>query len=252
MAVVLILPVIDLLQGQVVAARAGRRSTYQPLQSPLANDARPKSIAAAYASQLKLDQVYVADLDAIHGAAPAWAIYEQIAAQGLQLWIDAGAGLPASVAALAARSGAGQPFQPIVGLETLASRQALHEILHAVERQRVVVSLDLRHGRPWTKVETWRRGRSIEVAKDLLDMGVERMILLDVSRVGRGAGVGTRKLLREIRRRNKVVELYCGGGIQSIEQVRQLRQEGCDGVLIGTMLHTGKLNAATLREMERL
>ena len=82
-----IIPVIDLLAGQVVRGIAGRRHEYRPIQSSLAPDPAPRAVARAYVEQLGVDHVYVADLDAIGGAEPAWDRYAQIADSGLRLWV---------------------------------------------------------------------------------------------------------------------------------------------------------------------
>ncbi len=246
-----VLPVMDLKQGLVVAGRAGQRATYQPLQSVLAADARPATVAAAYVQQLALQQVYVADLDAIGGAEPDGNSYARIAEQDLQLWIDAGTATPEQASALACWSQGALPVQVIVGLEVLSSRSSLRGILQVVEPRRTVVSLDLLDGRPWTRVDAWQGRAPQEVARDLLSLGVRRMILLDVARVGTGSGTGTLELLREVRALDAQLQLICGGGICSLEQIDELGQAGCDGVLLGSALHSGLIGAPELRRVEQ-
>lgn len=247
----LVLPVMDLQRGVVVAGQAGQRATYQPLRSVLASDARPATVAAVYARQLGLRQVYVADLDAIAGAAPDWTSYGQIAAQGLLLWIDAGTATSDRAAALAGAADVPQPAQIIVGLEVLTSRRSLRGIMQAIDPQRMVVSLDLFRGRPWTQVASWQDRRPREVARDLLRLGVRRLILLDVARVGTGTGSGTVDLVREVRELDEHVQLICGGGIHSREQIAELRRAGCNGVLLGTSLHCGLIGEPDLRRLEQ-
>ncbi|MCA9270670.1 MAG: hypothetical protein KDA41_19445, partial [Planctomycetales bacterium] len=87
-----ILPVIDLLGGQVVRGVAGRREEYRPIVSRIAAGSAPTQVAAALAQRFGFRDAYVADLDAIAGAEPAWEDYQAIADAGLQLWVDAGAG----------------------------------------------------------------------------------------------------------------------------------------------------------------
>ena len=59
-----IIPVIDLKGGQVVRGVAGRRGEYRAVQSRMVQDARPKTVARAFATQFGFRQGYVADLDA--------------------------------------------------------------------------------------------------------------------------------------------------------------------------------------------
>ena len=66
-----ILPVIDLKGGLVVRGVAGRRQEYRPVVSRLTPSSRPIDVAGAFRDHLGLDHLYLADLDAIAGAAPA-------------------------------------------------------------------------------------------------------------------------------------------------------------------------------------
>src|SRR4051812_6341099 len=81
--------VIDLLGGVVVHAIAGQRHTYRPLVSPLCRGADPIEVAGALVS-LGLHELYVADLDAITGAEPAWDILARLRQLDVCLWVDAG------------------------------------------------------------------------------------------------------------------------------------------------------------------
>ena len=98
-----ILPVIDLQRGTVVRGVAGERENYKPIQSTLTAGASPAEIATALHDTLGFRDVYVADLDAIEGASPAWVDYEAIASTGLGLWIDAGASEWSIAEAIASR-----------------------------------------------------------------------------------------------------------------------------------------------------
>jgi phosphoribosylformimino-5-aminoimidazole carboxamide ribotide isomerase len=218
----------------------------------LTDDTRPEKVAAAYAQSLQLQQVYLADLDAIAGAEPDWDTYRQIGQHDLRLWIDAGVAHRKRAAAFGVWTGTRLPVELIVGLESLASAGVLREILSDLGPQRVVVSLDLMRGRTWTRVQDWQVRSPTEVARHLLELGVRRLILLDVTRVGTGTGTGTVELLRQIRSIDTDVQLICGGGLSSLEQIEELAGEGCSGVLLGSALHTGCLGMKELRWVQRL
>src|SRR5256885_1731523 len=114
--------------GQVVRGVGGRRHEYRPIQSILAPDARPESIARALVP-LGLREAYVADLDAIAGAAPAIFIYESLARCGLRLLVDAGLADVARTRELAQLTVAGQPLAGIIaGLESLTRWELLAEM----------------------------------------------------------------------------------------------------------------------------
>jgi phosphoribosylformimino-5-aminoimidazole carboxamide ribotide isomerase len=182
----------------------------------------------------------------------SWDTYAAIGQHGLQLWLDAAVTDPARVMALTSWTGAGSPVQPILGLETLRSVDLLAEVLQAVGPQRLVVSLDMITGRVWTHVPQWQDAQPLAVATELLRIGVQRLILLDVSRVGSGGGTGTAELLRDLREIDAGVQILCGGGIARWDQIETLGRAGCHGVLIATAFHTGQLDASDVRRAERI
>src|SRR5438046_4078339 len=85
-----IIPVLDLKGGVVVRGVAGRREEYRPIVSRLVASAAPIAVARAFRDRLGLTELYLADLDAIAGASPAWTTYKEIQAIGCQVWVDAG------------------------------------------------------------------------------------------------------------------------------------------------------------------
>ena len=62
-----IIPVIDLMHGQVVHARMGQRQHYQPIQSLLCSSSAPIDVVSALLELYPFERMYIADLDAITG-----------------------------------------------------------------------------------------------------------------------------------------------------------------------------------------
>ena len=60
-----VIPVIDLLHGQVVRARSGDRASYRPLELPLSRTSDPIDVVRGRWSVYPFPTLYVADLDAI-------------------------------------------------------------------------------------------------------------------------------------------------------------------------------------------
>ncbi|MEY4928295.1 MAG: hypothetical protein RL279_34, partial [Pseudomonadota bacterium] len=91
-----VIPVIDLLNGEVVHAKKGLRQTYQRMQSPLCPSSDPLTVVAALLAIHPFKQLYIADLNAIqklpNKASSNFASIAQIrlAYPGLELWLDAG------------------------------------------------------------------------------------------------------------------------------------------------------------------
>lgn len=245
----LILPVLDLKNGVVVRGVAGRRDEYRPIESRLAADARPATVARAFVEQLGLREGYLADLDAIAGAAPAWSAFRAAMQAGLRLWVDAGVREATRAAELATFSIEGAPLARVIaGLESLDSPAKLTEIVSVVGVERIVFSLDLKHGAPLLSesAQGWSVSAPLAVAATAADCGVRAMIVLDLARVGVGSGAGTEDLCREISRKWPHIELIGGGGVRALADLRSLQAAGCRGALVASALHDGRLSAADL------
>ena len=75
-----VIPVLDIKDGLVVRGIGGRRDEYRPIASKLTASCQPVDVARAFRDLLGLEEIYLADLDAIAGARPAWDIYREIQA----------------------------------------------------------------------------------------------------------------------------------------------------------------------------
>src|SRR5262249_62062346 len=87
-----VLPVMDLLTGQVVRGVAGRRWEYRPIESGIVKSTEPRAVARAFREYFGLNELYVADLDAIAGRPLDQAALVDLLDDGFQLWVDAGVG----------------------------------------------------------------------------------------------------------------------------------------------------------------
>jgi phosphoribosylformimino-5-aminoimidazole carboxamide ribotide isomerase len=236
-----LIPVIDLMGGLVVRAVGGRRHEYRPIQSMLVNSAEPQAVARAFIEQFGPKRLYVADLDAIGGAAPAWVIYRQLRSFGVPLWIDAGVRNVADAVALAD----GGVDGVVCGLETVPGPDELKLIVNALSSQRVVLSLDLKAGQLLC-ADAWQSSDPVSVAGQVVDLGISRLIVLDLARVGEGAGTGTEELCRRIAAKLPDVALYAGGGIRSLADLERLKSCGVRGALVASALHTSAIYAGTI------
>jgi phosphoribosylformimino-5-aminoimidazole carboxamide ribotide isomerase len=236
-----VVPVIDLMHGQVVRGVGGRRDEYRPIASVLSVDAQPINVARGL-SQAGFRETYVADLDAILGAAPAWSTYAQLMRAGLELWVDAGLTSMEQASRIADFQVDGRPLAAIVaGLETLASPQCLAEMLAIVGAARLIFSLDLRAGEPLSGSIAWKNLTPQQIANLALRLGVRRMIVLDLARVGMGQGVGTEPICRELRCLDPHLQIIAGGGVRSPADLRSLASAGVDAALVASALHDGRL-----------
>ena len=244
-----IIGVIDLLGGRAVHARAGRREGYQPVRTAAGApiDGDPVTLARTYVA-VGLTELYVADLDAIQGRAPQDAQVTTIAALGTPFWLDAGVS-SADRARDALDLGA---TRLVVGLETLTSFESLKEICEAVGGDRVAFSLDLRNGEPIVASDRIPSGESAPlVAARAANAGASVVIVIDLARVGTSAGLDL-ELIARVREAVPGLTLLAGGGARGQEDLAQLADCGCDGALVATAIHDGRIGAAEVTTARRL
>jgi phosphoribosylformimino-5-aminoimidazole carboxamide ribotide isomerase len=225
------------MHGQVVRGVAGRRAEYRPIVSTLTTSADPVDVARALRDHFGTGELYLADLDAIGGAEPAERIYDSLHNRGFHLWVDAGVRSAADVSAVAAMS----VGSVVVGLETVHGPDVLAEAVRRIGRQRVVFSLDLRDGQPLTDPVPWGADNSWGIAARVMGAGIRRLLVLDLARVGVGAGVGTEEFCARLRQAYPQLQIAAGGGIRGDEDVRRLYVRGVDYVLVASAMHDGRL-----------
>ncbi len=63
----ILIPVIDLMHGQVVRAVRGDRQSYRPIVSTLCEGSDPVVVARALCAHCDSNRLYAADLDALTG-----------------------------------------------------------------------------------------------------------------------------------------------------------------------------------------
>ena len=223
-----VIGVLDIAGGCAVHARAGERAAYRPVTSPLipaAGDA--VALAHAYRDDLGIEELYVADLDAIQRKPVQWQTLEQLVTLDVVLMVDAGVTSATCARELVDRG----VSRVIVGLETLASFDALAAIVDKIGPGRVVFSLDLRHGAP---IST-HGAEPMAFVERALAVRVASVIVLDVARVGTGHGADC-ELLAQLRQRFANIELLAGGGVRGPADLEELAGCGCDGALVATAL----------------
>jgi len=242
-----VIPVVDLMRGQVVRGVAGRREEYRPIESVLCDDPSPAAVGDAF-RRLGFSEAYIADLDAIGGAEPDWRAYEALIECGLRLLVDAGAGTRQRAEALARFDDTGRQLAAVVvGLESIADHAELAVAIEAVTPDRLIFSLDLRAGVPITRVLHWRQLPAEAIAAKVIELGVRRMIVLDLARVGVNEGIGTAGVCRRLREAHPDLQIISGGGVRSADDLQLLAQAGCDAALVASALHDGRLRQEELR-----
>jgi phosphoribosylformimino-5-aminoimidazole carboxamide ribotide isomerase len=236
-----ILPVLDVMNGEVVRGVGGRRLEYRPIVSRLTPSSRPLDVVRAIRSHFGWDEFYLADLDAILGDEPSWTIYTALRAESFRLWVDSGVRGMRQACQLAEAG----IESIVVGLETVTGPAELAAMAQAFG-ERLVFSLDLRHGEPLGERDAWEGEDARSIATQAVRLGVRRLLVLDLARVGLGGGTGTRELCARLCADFPHVEVSTGGGVRNRGDLEELRDGGVRVALVASALHDGRLAPADL------
>jgi phosphoribosylformimino-5-aminoimidazole carboxamide ribotide isomerase len=244
----LIVGVIDVLDGRAVHARGGHRDQYQAIRSVAGmaiSGGDPVQLARAYIDRLGVQQLYVADLDAIGGRRLQDALVARVVGLGAPVWLDAGVSSAEHARQLAGLNVA----RVIVGLETLTSWTALDDICTAIDGARVGFSLDLREGAPVISGDIPRDDPPLAIAARAAGRGVGTIVVIDLARVGSSTGVD-RALIQGVRAAAPGVTLAAGGGIRGVEDLEVLADLGCEAALVASALHDGRIRAGDVAALQ--
>lgn len=239
-----IIPVLDLMQGQVVQGIRGERERYRPIQSVLTPKTDPLSVAQALEKETNCRQFYIADLDALRGQGHQGDIIRGLAAElGTDLWVDAGIN-DATGALKILTAGA----KVIACSEAIPNLAALGTIKKALPQEDVLFSIDIAKGRVLSRCASLRGLDPLEALELLAQQGWSRFILLTLDRVGTGGGPDWR-LLEAASHRFGHLSLIAGGGVRKPDDIRPMAGLGLNGVLVSTALHRGWITGRDLRSV---
>ena len=205
--------VIDLKDGTAVHAVRGERERYRPIGDPL-----------SLARRFGLDELYVADLDAISGGGVQNETIASLARMA-RVMVDAGVSEPERAHALRDLG-----VRVVVGTETLTDADALDRLPGAV------LSVDLRDGRTLSRDPQLAGLPALDAVARLA--GPREVIVLDLARVGTGMGPDV-DTIAELHAAFPDLELLAGGGVRDRADLRALAEAGAAGALVATALHRG-------------
>jgi HisA/HisF family protein len=221
-----LIPVIDLMHGQVVHAQRGLRDQYRPIQSSLCTSSDPIAIVRGLLDLFPFDTIYIADLDAILQGRPHHVVLRALCAAfpNIVWWLDAGFTDIPSIDPSNAKK-----IRPVCGTETF-------RFDHGSLPDGSILSLDHGADGPLGDAEWFTQARSWP----------SDLIAMTLSRVGAQAGPDL-DLLRRLQARRPDVAIHAAGGVRTLEDLASAAQAGAKGALLATALHNGAISAAQLR-----
>ncbi|MDY0748821.1 HisA/HisF-related TIM barrel protein [Paucibacter sp. R3-3] len=227
-----LVPVIDLLRGQVVRGIQGRRESYRPIVSALCGTAEPLAVARVLCEHCASDTLYVADLDSLQGAPAQTVLLGRLlkAMPRLTLWLDAGfADAEAAARLLAALDpAAAVRVLPVFASESLRSPAALATCFN----DPALLSLDRRDGQRLDPAGCWER----------LTLWPERVIVMTLERVGADSGPDLDTLRAVAASARPCTRLIGAGGIRSEADLSEAEAAGADAWLVASALHDLRLS----------
>jgi phosphoribosylformimino-5-aminoimidazole carboxamide ribotide isomerase len=229
-----VIPSIDLKAGRCVRLYQG---DYQ--QETVYSD-DPLSVALAWQEQ-GAPRLHLVDLDgAAQGRLANLKVISAII-EGLAIPVQVGGGVR-GVGTAEALLNVGAD-RVIIGTAAIEEPSLVQEICKEHGSERVVVAMDARDGR--VSIKGWTEGTDVDVlelAKQMSDVGVCRLLYTDISRDGTltGPNFGANAALV----RETGLAVLASGGIASLEHIRRLASTGVEGAIIGRALYTGDIKLA--------
>lgn len=237
-----IIPVLDLMIGQIVLATGGQRDHYQPVVSKLTRSSQPLEVANAIQQQTGCDLLYLADIDSFAGAEPNWNVYNGLLNQGFGLWVDANWLHKDRFAMIGEKIKQPERLQVIVSTETMQSVeqfQILQQLIAAGVKP--IFSLDKQDATVITQPGELSQTSPLELIQHAVGQGVGELIVLDLAGVGTQRGLtednGLRVLFQEIRDELPDVQLTSGGGVRTADDAAEFIAAGCQHVLVASAIH---------------
>ncbi len=224
--------VLDILKDNAVHAIRGERSKYQPIQSKACSSSIPRDII----SSLKPKEVYIADLDRLGNIGENFKLIKEISANAKTM-VDIGAETISDV----------EKCIEIADTAILGTETASFELIETAARRfpgSINVSIDIKNEKVLTKDRNMMR-EPHELVELLNEYDVNDLIILDLNKVGTGAGINADFLCNIVEL--SIHNILLGGGIRDMDDINVLKEIGVKGALVATAVHNGKIPVEFIR-----
>jgi phosphoribosylformimino-5-aminoimidazole carboxamide ribotide isomerase len=221
----MIIPVLDLKNGIAVSGKSGKRETYKPLETVFHKSASPEGIGKSL-SDAGAVRIYIADLDSIENRKSNFEVIQEVN-KNISVMLDCGARNVFDV-----KKALEVADKVIIATETLKDIDDLNDIFDNFDKNRLVISIDIKDN------EIFSKSLNIDIKefiRKIKELNPPEVILLDISQVGTERGVNY-----ELIRKFLELPLIIGGGITSSD-IKRLEKLGINKFLVGSALHNGKL-----------
>ena len=227
----IIYPAIDIKDGQCVRLTQGRFTEVDQYSDNIIEVGQKwEGLGAEY--------LHVVDLDGARSGQPQNIAAINDLAQKIKIPIQLGGGIRSLEMIEAALNKGIQ--RVILGTSAINNSKMVETALDAFE-ERVVIGIDAKDG--MVAIEGWEqtsRYTAIDLAKKMEQLGVKSIIYTDISRDGMLLGPNLREMENMVK--GLEIAVIASGGVSKIADIRNLKDTGVSGVIIGKALYTGNID----------
>lgn len=236
-----IIPVMDVLDGEVVHAVAGEREKYEPVESALTKSSKPLKIASIF-ERKGFNEIYIADLNSIQNKGKNLEVIDLLTKEtNLNIMTDAGF----------KNYEEPEPYiekgvdKIVLATETLKSFETIKRVDKKYSIS-IVGSIDSKGDEVIANSSEFKIPIP-QVVQGFEENNASEIILLNLQKVGTSTGLNM-QAIKEITKISKIPVLV-GGGVRNISDIQQAKKAGVSGVLIATAFHTGAIRFGELESV---
>lgn len=230
----IILPAIDIKDGNCVRLFKGDFSTVEKVAADYMETA--KGFEAAGASW-----IHMVDLDGAKEGKPVnTKIYKDVA-EKTNLKVEVGGGIR-NIETIEEYLSMGIS-RVIIGSAALKNPQLVKEAVEKFGSEKIAVGIDSKDGMVAT--EGWLEASDvnyIDLANEMIKIGVKYFIVTDISKDGTLSGVNTAQLAELAKQTDNKCCIIASGGVHTIEDIKACKKLGLYGTICGKSIYKGTLN----------
>ena len=231
-----IIPVIDLLNGNVVRGIGGERGGYQAVKSVLSESSEPIEMVKSMLNFYPFQTLYIADLNALQNMGHSNSIIEAILIEfpDTDFWVDGGIKSVKDLEGLPDLP----TLTPIIASECIEDIGRYEELRTYLGPKRYLLSLDHKSGKLGAP-EIFRSPK----------IWPREVIVMALDDVGKGNGPDL-ALIQQYQSLSPTTQFMAAGGVRNEEDLNALAENRVSGLLIASALHSGKITKEHLEKIE--
>lgn len=234
----MIIPAIDLLDGQIVRLYQGDYARQTAFELPL------KQQLQGYIDQ-GAQWLHLVDLSGARQPDQAQTALLRELLCDLSAKVQVGGGIRTE-AQLEAMLEAGAD-RVVIGSMAVTAPDTVQQWLHKYGSSAICLALDIQidhQGQKIPAIHGWQQAADTTLEKLIdryLTAGLEHVLVTDISRDGTLSGANT-ALYRELAAHYGQIHWQASGGIATLEDINDIKQSGAAGVIVGRALLQGNFN----------